>query len=1125
MNPSHHSLKEAILASLNIPAFYESYLKNSQRLKTTSAEGWTDRVFCPIHGDAGTPNFFCNTKNGGFKCHSCGANGSVFDFWLAMNGLSKEDKRNYSKALIAVADFAGVNIETWAKDHPGHQDSKKVSSGNSGPENFLPAVNAADANDAANSPLPSKLIESFQAALRPEHWKYLSMSRGLKKATIELRRIGWDESAPVKTESGTWVNGRYTIPVPDKGSYIRNIRLYSNLSAESKYKMLNYVANKGTPQEKRYGRPPRLLGLDRLLLENWEHVVICEGEFDCFLLDQNLKELGLTNWGVVTGTHGVTQFSPEWLEYLFNRHVYICYDCDEPSIAAANSNATKYFLGPMKAGKFLSVRIVELPLEGSKDQKDVSDYFLKASYTTEQFVQLCGETPELIAGGLDSDEATVEVLEVASFVDAVKNRKYIDQRISVPLTISGSTSRVYHAIRSYKVSRCPLLKKGDCCSEERGESIIPYGHPLFIQACMDKTDAVLYSIARIACTEGEQCSVSAISKVVMEEYYAHQVVERWRAEEDQDGRMRNSQELVQVPIYILQPPDNISIEPQSYLATGFVRTHPKTSIATLFIESMVPLEEDWKKFTLESSEHAELIRTIKNDFTVDQLISDITNGVTKIYEADDILYTVLLTFLSPTWIHFNGTLMRGWINSCIIGDSGTGKSATYVRLTDWLELGDLFSMLSGARTGLLYAIKQKAGEWHVSIGRYVQASGKIIAIDETQEAAQDELKRMAIAMDTGWLQVSQVASGGYHTQTRAMFIMNPQNSYGKAATISDFTHGCDALPQCFSPMFIRRLDIAVFTMARHNYDFYNKLVIGTEKHNTEIRLTPKLLRTLIYWAWTRSPNQIHWGQESTQKCLDKATELSGVYGHADDIPLINPQDFRNNLARLSTAFAVLDRNLTEDLTGVIVEARHVEAVSTLLDVIYSSPSCNLKQRSKMSRRKNTLVDFVKIKENFEQTIREARNSPNPKYAGANVFCQLLLLIQQLHTVQKRALAEQLGISPAWIQNRLSVLQGFDLLESTRYGCKSTRKFNLFMTDWQSDPDVAAMLEDVHQNLGRYSLARDDSLEYCGLDEAHGMNGNGNGNGGGNGSASFEHAASYENDTGIEDFSPHNDPFK
>lgn len=1075
MSRAVNKLKEEIVGRLDIKAYYERYI-TSEVIQDTS-DGWSKRILCPIHNDTTTPNFFVNIKTGGFKCHSCGKGGSIFDFEIIISGgVSSEDINAFKLAVKKLGRLAGINVNNWIEKYKKENNlntskdkksSSKTSSTTSKKTNKNPVdnskkkidklresqcrINKADATDSSSKPISKSKVEGYNKALSNIQYKYLNESRGFTLKTINDYLIGWAGDKKGKTVDGNWFTGRFSIPIPGKDGLIRNVRYHSN-KCDPSFKMIN---------ETGYGKPVRLFCLDRLLKEEWDTVIICEGEWDCILLNQELKKFGLDTWGAVTGTHGAKTFENEWLEYLYGKSVYFCYDCDEAGKTAASGHVTKYFMNGMRAGKFKSVKVLDLGLDGSKEFKDITDFFIKLDYKIEDFFIIANETEPLIPGGVNDDEATVEPIEIKNFVDAIKDRTYIDKRIKVPLTISGQSNRVYHAIRSYKIAWCPMMdakKDGECCSEDGGECYIPYGHELFIQSCMSQRGSVLKELSRVACQNGQNPKIEPIKKVVMEEYFAHQVVKRMVTEKNEDGRFVNAQELIQAPVYVLQPPENIVIGPHNYTATGWIRTDPRSQQAAFFVENLESMEDDWKKFALENESCRKAIQEIKDDWTVDEIIESITYNITNIYEADDILYAILLTYLSPLMINFNGEIMRGWINSAVIGDTGTGKSDTFNRISDWLELGDSFSILSGARTGLLYAIKQRAGEWHVSIGRYVQASGKIIAVDETQETTPEDIKKMAIAMDKGWLEVSQVASGGYSTQTRTIFLMNPK----RGKTISDFTHGCDALRECFDPMFIRRLDIAVFTANRHDYEFYNRVNKKLDKCR---EIPDRLFRSLVYWAWTRNIDNIIWGEESTKRCLDSATKLSEVYGYADEIPLVNPQDFRNNLARLSTAYAILDRNFTDDLKSVVILPRHVDAMVNLIDQIYSSSFCNLRQRSKHSKKRNTLDDYEKIKKAFEGIVSQSKFSANPVSRSSDHFVQLLLLIQQVEHIRKRELKEQLGVSMRWIQRRIALLQAFNLLAVHRNGYKATRKFNLFMQQWQKEEGVEEMLDDIQTKLG------------------------------------------------------------
>jgi hypothetical protein len=1073
--------KQAILAKLDFRGFYSRYLKAGDAFTSNDSEGWTNRVHCPIHEDRKDPNFFINVTNGSFKCHACGSGGSVFDFWLLANGYNVKDKRNFPKALDALAVEAGVNLKTFHRKKP---EATNLPAGatektDAAPKPEIPKHNKADQTDKTTDPIKAEVVDEMIKALRRDHFVYLNTKRGLKKKTIDENRIGFDvdqiwkdpEAPPNK-----WERGRYSIPIPNKVGEYRNIRMYAP-GTDPAYKMINYVTGKNTPNERKFGAPPRLFNLHKLVTGKYDNIVFVEGEWDCMLLNQFLEEAGYHTWLAVTGTHGANTFEPEWLEYLYGKHVYFCFDCDEAGKAAQLEHVNKYFLRGISTGKYLSVRMVELPLDGSKENKDISDYFLKGEFSCEEFIKLCLDTPDTIGGGITGDEGTGAPIEVNDFIAAIKDRRYIDQRVTVPISISGTTSKVYHAIRTYAVTRCPVMdkKEGDCCSTFNTERIIPYGHSLFIEACMERERNILQAIAGIACQHGQKCSIQPVTKVVMEEYFAHQVVQRWRSEEDMDGRMQNAQELVQTSVYVLQPPQNITINPQNYMATGYIRTHPKTGIATFFIEQMVPMEEDWRKFTVESVENQHMLKTLRDDFSVDDIMNDLRNGVTQIYEMDEILLSVLLTYLTPLWIHFNGRLERGWVNVAIIGDTGTGKSATYMRFSDWVELGDLFSALSGTRTGLLYSIKKKNDEWHVQIGRYVQASGKIIAVDETQETTADDIKRMAVAMDTGYLKVDQVASGGYHSETRTLFLMNPKNYQGEAATISDFTFGCDALRMCFHPMFIRRLDLALFTTGRQTYELYNQA--HKEKNNGKIRLTPRMMRTLIYWAWTRTADQIEWTQDATNLCLETATLLSKDFGDADQVPLVNPQDFRVKLARLSTAFAILSRSFSDDLERLIVKPEHVQTIANFIDRIYSMPACNLKHRSRQAKSKNSMEDFDSIQKAFEGVIIQASSSTNVNYRQGDYFVRMLLFLHTMHKFRKRDLAEQLSVNINWVSKRVTILQGYNMIDVAQHGgYKTTKKFNLFMQRWLQNPEIAQIFEQVQERVGRQAFHQaDDAL--------------------------------------------------
>lgn len=1083
-------LKQDIVASIDIQKFYEAWMKGEHI--APGSGGWSKRVRCPFHDDSDTPNFFVSLRAGTFKCHACSEGGSIFDFWLKMNG---KDKSEFNDSLVALANVAGIDIGSWRKDQGS---SSKISADRrAAAAEAKPEVNKETTEvefDKTKPPISKDYVIRLHRALTPDVVDFLVKSRGLTRKTIEGCFIGWDESWPRKDRGNRIASGRISIPVPNVDGQFRNIRGYSN-DTDPAFKIVNFIENRKQPNELSRGKPPRLYNVHRMIDEGWTNVVICEGEFDAILLTQELHDAGYTDWGAVTPTHGVSNFQSWWVDMLVSRNVYLCFDVDSAGKIGAAKVATEHFLPGIKLGRFNSVKIIELPrLSGSKEENDITDFFMKKNGTAEEFIKAATESLPLISGGFDGDDASVEPIEVEDFVSLLQKREYIDQRVRVPIAITGQTSKLYHAIRECEVEFCPN-RGGDkeCCTESGQTHTIPYGHPAYITSCMNSERVVHQELASLLCNKGQcrKLKIKARSKVVIELYYAHQVVDRWRVSEE-DGRLVNKQELKVAPIYILQPPETHAVQPTNYMAIGWVRTHPQTGMSCLFVESMEKIEDDWSKFDSTLPENIEHLKGLK-EIGRDKIVEAIINDVTRIYEADEILYTVLLTYLCPLRLHFNGEIQRGWINSAIIGDTGTGKSATFNKFADWVSVGSSFSALSGSRTGLLYAIKQSGGgEWQLSIGLYVRSDGQILAIDEVQELESDEIKKMAIAMDTGYLDIERVVTGGYPTRTRTIFILNPKNSRGQAVTVSDFPHGCESIRHCFDPMFIRRLDFAVFTTGNHAPEFYNRRVDSpvnsvNKGDKKKVNLSAASFRSLIFWAWTRSPKQIKFTDDATDLCLDAATRLSTRYGHADHVPLAKAQDLRLKVARISAAFAVLSCSFSEDFQGLIVLPEHVKSSAMFLDVVYSSSACELDATSSRGQETHVLNDYTGVAESIDAAIMSDDTSSGMSSIPKRNFLQLMLMIDRLDSIRRNDILSRLGVRHDWLRAKLAMLMGLNLIEDSKYGIQKTRKWNLFIRQWRSEaPEKYRAMNDLHLEMAKNAAMVQD---ISGFDEGPGVDEN------------------------------------
>jgi hypothetical protein len=141
-------------------------------------------VHCPFHSDA-KPSMSINAKTGLWKCFSCGAGGSMADFYMDMHGVD-----------LATAKAA-------------------VDKGQ-----FLPTVDDTE-------------IDEWHCDLLDdsERVDWLTEHRGISLKTIKKFHIGWD-------------GNRYTIPIYDQARRVVNVRRYDP-SGSGSNKVISYAAGYG----------------------------------------------------------------------------------------------------------------------------------------------------------------------------------------------------------------------------------------------------------------------------------------------------------------------------------------------------------------------------------------------------------------------------------------------------------------------------------------------------------------------------------------------------------------------------------------------------------------------------------------------------------------------------------------------------------------------------------------------------------------------------------------------------------------------------------------------------------------------------------------------------------------
>ena len=929
--------------------------------------GWVQGL-CPFHNDT-HPSFGFNRQTLAWCCFVCGK-GSAFDFLMASSGM------DFKHTLLHWCDKLGIPL----------------------PEEARPAK--------AQPPIPERLIERWQENLwkNEEIVRWLREKRGLNDDILRKRQIGWDP----KRE-------RNTIPIRDEHGRIGNVRLYN---AKKSPKIINY-----TEGSWRYGSPARLYGVEHLVKDDGRPALLLEGEWDKLVGEQE-------GFLTVTSTHGCSVFRPEWVEHFAGRDVVVVYDCDAEGQRAAREIILKAFRPAVTSGKVKSIRNVVLPLRGTKDDKDVTDYFVKRGFTAADLRKLIDGTAPHSYEDLVAPE---EVIELGSFVE-VERKDLIDRKVSCEITVCGETSEAFHAVEEFEVTYCPRKLKGQCydCADAVK---VPRGAREYIGSCMATDVQVTAMLRAFCCRYGQKPGIKILKRTTVKEFFCHQRVRRLAQINDGKGNVTQfldgkQQELLEKRVYYLSSEHP---RPGSYGAVGWVKSHPRTQQVTFLIESMEPQEDDYERFRVE--ENADELRALRS-VPFDELVADLRENVTKIYERDDILAAILLTYCSPRWLRFNGRLIRGWLVTVILGDAGTGKTQTYQAIAEHIGVGDTVSGLTASRTGLAYAlVEHKQKGWQVRIGRYPANSRKILAVDEVQFIREWDLRTLSKGMEEGFLQIDRVQSKGYESQTRLILIANPKRD----GVMDGFSFGCDALQTVFPPTIIRRTDIVVFA----NYGDIRDLSFINKRSPGKARpaLAPEALRALVFWAWNLGPEQIEFANNATDLCLAKAVELSERYGYATRIPLVTISDARNKLARIAAAFAVLSVSSDEGFSKLFVRPEHVHAAVMFLDELYGAENCQLGERSEIAKRESQVLDYEDIERAFLEKQSHEKHATGEE--GGH-FTAIVRTLRSKDVVRRDHLAELVGCQPEAVTRAVRLLKKFSLIDSSRDGYTKTPKLNKFL---------------------------------------------------------------------------------
>ncbi len=887
-------------------------------------------LFCPFHEDADSSKSksLSASANGLWKCWGCRRDGDAFDYYAAVNGVTRDQAK---KDLIGTSN-----------------------------------------GSAASGQEPARVLDESVVARSVEHLghrqefiEYLTKERGLNRSTIKRFQLGADEQ-------------RITIPIYNAEGQLVNLRRYLP-KATKQVKMISFAKGFGAPE----------LFPHSVLLEADpdDSIILCEGEWDCILLNQ----LGFQ---AVTHTGGVTTWESKWTEQFRGRHVVIIFDVNDKENDLGQKIAWERARTLRDVAA--SIKVVRLDLPESYVGGDITNYFVDEGRSPDDLRQLIASTPDFsIPGEVGSDDS--EAIEV-TLADASKSEYYY-KRIRVRCIVAGKGSAPYLPPKLVRVE----TESEDGESQSYEKSFDAWDGAVLSLINCSTTQQKQFIRAMCGIAQGQPASIKVLETFNIEEVFLIPAVDY-----DQD----NGPYVLRRCFYAGHGLQTNAV----YDFEGYTLPDPRSQAATHVFIVATPSETDIDTFALDDDDVAEMRDLFSGTNVADALTgraNDLAKHVTKIYGRPDLHMAVDLVYHSALAFEFDGVVVRkGWLELLVMGDTRTGKGFVTEGLCRHYGLGDVLSGENISLAGLVGSVQKVGERWTLVWGKLPLSDRRLVVMDECGSLSHEDIGRLSRIRSEGIAEITKVISEKTSARVRLIWLANPRpQGEGVKRLIMDYNYGIEAVPELIGAAEdVARFDLAL--IVAHN-EVPHDIINATHHTRGRLKFTSEACRKLIMWVWSRRPEDIVYPPPVVDFTMRAARELGRYF--SPKMSLVQGEDVRFKLAKLAVAAAGMMFS-SPDGKQLIVKREHVEFAYNFLHQIYSKGSCGYAQFSASDREKSVLRDPKAVEESLaiagdllpdlidgllEHRQITARDLCD--YAGIDVYCARSILSE---LVRHRAIVKE-----------------------------------------------------------------------------------------------------------------------
>ena len=681
-----------------------------------------------------------------------------------------------------------------------------------------------------------------------------------------------------------------------------------------------YNPNGHPKMRSKRGASPLLFPFD-----HWRHdprpTILCAGENDTLLARQD-------GYNALTTTSGEGHFPKIFLNLFKDKDVYIVYDCDD----AGRKSARRVAFALHEAGA--RVRIVDLGLPGTKDDKDYTDFRLKHGGNLEPLLQQA----KIYDGDMAVEDKNIEY----PLVDLwnVPEGRFHGKRLSSRVMLSGK----YDAAMQVPVAiewKCDggnfESQSSPCwsCTLNRGSS--PKSGWWTLE---ENLKEVLYLVDVNEDTQKKNIHNKILGMPVKcpngsWKVKAHDVVYKviFTPDVETESGLESYRAVEQYAYTV-----GLNLEDGARYR-AFFRSYPhpldgqrvymvvdrveESDVGVNAFKMTAEIQESLKVFQgdpfVKMKERAEMAKDVR-------VVGNFANEM--VVYATDIMYH------SPLRFKFRGKEIKGYPEGLIIGESRTGKSDTAIGLQRYYGVGNFTSVKRATTAGLLGgADKLPSGGFKVSWGTIPRNNKGLVILDEMSGMSVDVMASLTDMRSSGVATVHKIAKGKAPANTRLLWISNPRvQPDGNSLPIEAYPSGVEVVLELVgSDEDIARFDFIMLLARPKTYE--SPLDEAPVKAYDSI-----LYKNLIYWVWTRTSDQVLWDEGVEEYIWHVSQELNEAFD--TNIKFFGAEAWKK-LARIAVACAGACFSCSDDGSSILVKKVHVDWANNFLRRCYDNPQFRL----------------------------------------------------------------------------------------------------------------------------------------------------------------------------------------